>query len=102
MASSSVANGRGAGWAVHLAPGLVSGDDLAHRLFALAAHDDVELAEERRRLAGRQRTPGDQQPAAPAQTRREPQTVAGQRGHGVDAHDLRPRRQGPGEGLVSA
>jgi hypothetical protein len=79
----------------------VSGENLAHRLLALAAHDHVELCPEGFRVAGRQRAAGHQQVAAVAQMLRKPQAILRHGGHAVDAHDLRPYRQGLAEGVVA-
>ena len=55
--------------------GGVRGEDVDHGLLALAAHDHVEVGQERLGLAGRQRPPGDQQLAAAAQPPCEPEAV---------------------------
>ena len=121
MRSSSRSNGRGgamaaaafrgrggrsrhydAGHGLHAGAGLVGGEDLPHRLLALSAHDDVEVSEKGRRVAGRQRAAGDQQAAAAAQCVGEPQAVLQHGDHAGDADHVRMRGHGPSERLITA
>ncbi len=81
---------------------LVRGEELDHGRFALAAHDRVEVPEERLGLARRQRASGDEQAAAPAQALGEPETVVEHRRHAGDADDLGVRRQRHAQRLVAA
>ena len=75
--------------------------DLDHRLLALAAHHQVEGPTEALGLARRQRAARHQELAAVAQALGEPERLASQRGHGVDAHHGRARRPGRGEGPIA-
>ena len=82
-----------AGHDAQVGSGRVRGEDVDHGLLALAAHDHVEVREERLRLAGGQRAAGHEQVAAAAELPREPQGIVAHGRHAVDADHVRPGRE---------